>query len=209
VKTIPHQNLRIGGALVGLETLPSQVKTVPSPANPAKSYYEINVLPVHGLDFGVNVADKTMIAMHTLRSPGSIYMTLNLMRKELDVLFSVDIDNEMRRFRFALPIALLSRIYKTTDKTTGQPTLIIPFSSPPQFYMQRSEGQHLEDGRQCSTFSRKERAWNAWDTWFRATDIINSTVKSKLQGSPLMNHKDTAIIDIGKSHTHFHDRSLN
>ncbi|KAI4936303.1 hypothetical protein J4E85_001632 [Alternaria conjuncta] len=198
VKTIPHQNLRIGGALARLEILPSQVKTVPSPANPAKSYYEINVLPVHGLDFGVNVADKTMIAMHTLRSPGSIYMTLNLMRKELDVLFSVDVDSEMRKFRFALPIALLSRIYKTADTITGQPTLIIPFNSPPQFYMQRSEGEHLEDGRQCSTFSRKERSWNAWDTWFRATDIINNAVKSKSQGLPLMNHKDTAIIDIGR-----------
>jgi len=187
-----------------METLSPQVRTVPSPTNPAKEYYEFNVLPVQGLDFGVNVADKTMIAMHTLRSPGSIYMTLNLIRKELDVQFSVDIDNEMRKVRFALPIALLSHIYKVTDTAFDQPALIIPFDSPPQFYMQRSEGENLEDGRKCCTFSRKEKAWYDWSTWFRATDIISNTVKSKFQGSPLMNHKDTAIIDIGKSHTHFH-----
>ncbi|KAI4956156.1 hypothetical protein J4E91_000367 [Alternaria rosae] len=181
-----------------METLSLQVKTIPSPANPAKQYYEFNVLPVRGLDFGVSVADKAMIAMHTLCSPGSIYMTLNLIRKELDVQFSVDVGNEMRKVRFALPIALLSHIYKVIDKTTDQPALIIPFNSPPQFYMQRIEGENLGDGRRCCIFSRKEKAWYDWSTWFRATDIINSTVKSKLQGSPLMNHKDTAIIDIGR-----------
>ncbi|KAI4629730.1 uncharacterized protein J4E87_002916 [Alternaria ethzedia] len=198
VHAFPHRNLRIGGALLGIETLSPQVRTVPSPANPAKEYYEFNVLPVQGIDFGVNVADKTMIAMHTLRSPGSIYMTLNLIRKELDVQFSVDIDNEMRKVRFALPIALLSHIYKITDTASNQQALIIPFNSPPQFYMQRREGENLEDGRKFYTFSRKEKAWYDWSTWFRATDIISNTVKSKLQGSPLMNHKDTAIIDIGR-----------
>lgn len=148
------------------------------------------------------VADKSMIAMRTLRSPNGVRMMLNLVRKELDIQFSINMDNEMRKFCFLLPIALLSRIYKVTDSATGQPTLIIPFGSPPQFYMQRKEDEYLEDGTQHTSFS-KERFWNDWNTWFRATDIINNTIKKKLQVSPLMNHKNTAVIDIGKSYLSF------
>jgi RNA-dependent RNA polymerase len=195
---IQHRSVRVGAAFPALETLAPQVKTVPSPANTARVYYEFNTLPMLGIDFGVNVADKTMIAMHTLRSPEGIYVMLNLVRKELSIQFPIEIDNEMRKFRFELPIALLSRIYKVTDKTTGQPTLIIPFDSPPQFYMQRKEGEYLEDGTKHTTFSKKEKLWNEWNTWSRATDVITNMIRKKSQGSPLMNHKDTAIIDIGK-----------
>ncbi len=201
IKTIPHQNVRVGAALLGSETLPPQVKTVPSPANPTKVYYEFNTLPLQGIDFGVSVADKTMIAMRTLRPMDGIYMTLNLVRKELDIQFPINVDNEMRKFRFRLPIALLSRIYKVANKTTGQPALVIPFNSPPQFYMQRKEGEALEDGTKHTSFSQKEKLWNDWNTWFRVTDIINNTAKKTFQSTPLMNHKDTAIIDIGKSYT--------
>jgi RNA-dependent RNA polymerase len=154
---------------------------------------------VQGIDFGVRVAEKSMIAMHTLRSPDGINMTLNLIRKELDIQFPMSIDNEMRKFRFRLPIALLSRIYQVIDKGTNQPTLVIPFDSPPQFYMQMKEDEYLTDGTKHTSFS-KDKLWNDWNTWFRATDIVNNATKRKFQGSPLMSHKDTAIIDIGNSY---------
>ncbi|KAL1796909.1 hypothetical protein ACET3X_005449 [Alternaria dauci] len=196
-RVIPHRNLRLGAALIGSETLSPQVKTVPSPINPANSYYEFNILPLQGIDFGVRVAEKSMIAMHTIRSPDDIYMMLNLSRKELDIQFSMNIDNNLRKFRFRLPIKLLSRIYQINDYTTGQSALIIPFDSPPQFFMQMEEGESLEDGTRYTSFS-KEKFWDDWSTWFRATDVVNNTVKKAFQGSPLMNHKDTAIIDIGR-----------
>ena len=90
-----------------------------------------------------------MIAMRTLSSSDEAAaattnttedfkpsVMLNLTRKELDVQFPINIDDELRKFRFRLPIPLLSRIYQTTDEITGRPALIIPFDSPPQFYMQ-------------------------------------------------------------------------
>ncbi|KAG9187748.1 RNA-dependent RNA polymerase [Alternaria panax] len=196
-KDISNRTVRLGAAHLGSEILSPQVKTLPSPANPAKLYCEFNILPVKKVDFGVRVAEKTMIAMHTLRSPNGIYMMLNLDRKELDIQFPIKIDNEERKFRFRLPIALISRIYRVTDNTTEQPTLIIPFDTPPQFFMQRKEGEYLDDGTKHTSFS-KDKFWNDWKTWFRATDVINNTIKKAFQGSPLMNHKDTAIIDIGQ-----------
>ncbi|CAN9278218.1 unnamed protein product [Alternaria alternata] len=207
---IPHRNLRLGAALIGSETLSPRVKTVPSPANPTKTYYEFNILPLQGIDFGVRVAEKSMIAMHTLSSSDETAaattnttedfkpsVMLNLTRKELDVQFPINIDDELRKFRFRLPIPLLSRIYQTTDKITGRPALVIPFDSPPQFYMQMKEGECLGDGTKHTSFS-KEKFWDDWGTWFRATDVVDNTIKKTLQDSPLMNHKDTAIIDIGR-----------
>jgi RNA-dependent RNA polymerase len=167
-------------------------------------------LPLQGIDFGVSVAEKSMIAMRTLSSSDEAAaattnttedfkpsVMLNLTRKELDVQFPINIDDDLRKFRFRLPIPLLSRIYQTTDKITGRPALVIPFDSPPQFYMQMKEGECLGDGTKHTSFS-KEKFWDDWGTWFRATDVVNNTIKKTLQDSPLMNHKDTAIIDIGK-----------
>jgi hypothetical protein len=64
-------------------------------------------LPLQGIDFGVSVAEKSMIAMRTLSSSDEAAaattnttedfkpsVMLNLTRKELDVQFSINIDNE-------------------------------------------------------------------------------------------------------------------
>jgi RNA-dependent RNA polymerase len=125
---------------------------------------------------------------------------LNLNRKELDIQFPLQIDSETHKYRFQLPFALLSYVYKVTDKATGRPTLVISFDSPPQLYIQKKEGEDMEDGRKhTSSFSRKERTWTDWNTWFRETDMISLVARKTLQQVPLMNHTDTAIIDIGKS----------
>ncbi|KAF1834188.1 RdRP-domain-containing protein [Decorospora gaudefroyi] len=194
---VPHQNIRVGAALVRSETLRPHVHRLPSPINPAKTYYELNILPAKAIDFGVRVENRSMIAMRTEQSDG-IQVTLNLKRKELDVQFPLQIDSETRKFRFRLPIALLSRIYKVADRFTGLPTLVIPFDSPPQFFMQKKEGEHLGEGRQHTSFSHKEKVWIDWSTWFRETDVVSGEVRASLQHKPLMNHKNTAIIDIGR-----------
>lgn len=139
-----------------------------------------------------------MIDMRTIETSTAIQVVLNLKRREIDVRFPLRIDRETRNLRFILPIALISHIYRTRDQSTGLPSLVIPFNSPPRFFMQKREGEQLEDGSKHTTFSRKDKIWNEWDTWYRVTDIVNSAVWETLRGSPLMNHKGTAIIDIGK-----------
>jgi RNA-dependent RNA polymerase len=174
------------------------MKTNPSPVNPRKYYYEPNTLPAQAIDFGTRVADKTMIVMHTADSSnGDITMMLNLSRKELDFIFSLKVDVRVRKFRFQLPIALLSHVYKVNDPATGQPTLIIPFDSPPQFYMQKKEGEYFGNGQKHTSFSKNDRLWTEWNTWFRETDVVKDVVRRSFQGSPLMSRKDMAIIDIG------------
>jgi RNA-dependent RNA polymerase len=195
---VPHQNIRVGAAFVRSETMLPLVNKVPSPVNPAKMYCEVNILFAQALDFGIRVADKSMIAMRTVQSDG-IQVTLDLKRKELDIQFPLQIEDETRKYRFQLPFALLSCVYMVTDKATGRPTLVIPFDSPPQFYTQKKEGEDMGDGRKHTSFSRKEKIWTDWNTWFRETDVTSRMVRKSLQQVPLMNHKDTALIDIGKS----------
>jgi len=197
-KTLPYPNLRLGTAIVRYEARQSSLTTVPSPLNTAKRYYEYNILPARSIEFGTRVAEKTMMSMYTVQSPKGIQMILDLYRKELEIQFPLHLNNGVRKYRFRLPIALLSHVYRVNDETTGQPTLIIPFGSPPQFYVQKREGEVLGDGRNHTSFSEKERAWNDWQTWFRETDITHTRDKKKLQQLPLMNHKDALIIDIGK-----------
>lgn len=139
-----------------------------------------------------------MIAMHTARGRGQVQIMLNLDRKELDIQFPQKVGDEMRKFRFRLPIALLSHIYKDTKCAPSQTALIIPSESPPQFFIQRHEGEHLTDGRTHTSFSAKDKRWTDWNTWFRETDVVDSGRKKSLQEMPLMNHKDTAVIDIGE-----------
>ncbi|KAF1947306.1 RdRP-domain-containing protein [Clathrospora elynae] len=195
---VPHQNVAVGTARVRTEPLPPFVTTIPRPVNPAKTYYEFNIIPANAIDFGIRIADKSMIAMRTVKSKEGIQMMLNLNRKELDIQFPLNIDREMRKFRFRLPISFLSHIYKVSDKATGHPTLIIPFDSPPQFFIQKKEDEELSDGRRHTSFSRKEKSWIDWSTWFRETDVISGMMRTGLAQAPLMNHKDTAIIDIGR-----------
>lgn len=190
---LPYQRIRVGGVLVRWEEVGPYVTTVASPVNAANQYYEFNILPANSIDFGVRIADMAMIAMCTVESHGRIQVNLNLKRKELDIQFpleTLETGNHMRKFRFRLPISLLSDIYKVSDTNTGQVALIIPFDSPPQFFVQKKEGD--------DSFSPKDKIWNDWDTWYRETDVIDDADRKTLKEFPVMNHKDKAIIDIGK-----------
>lgn len=175
------------------------VKFIPSPIDPSKTYYEFNILPAKSMNFGIRVADTAMIAMRTVQSCGSnsIYMTLNLLRKELDIQFPLKIDDQIQQYRFSLPFALISHIYKVPDKHNGETNLIIPFNSPPRFLKKLRDGEELQDGSLFIQFSRKDKIWACWDTWFRETDIVTSVISKRLQSAPLMNHKETATIDLG------------
>jgi RNA-dependent RNA polymerase len=174
-------------------------RTVPSPVTPSTRYQERNILFANSVDFGTQDAEMSLIKMRTVHAPGRVQLMLNLDRKELDIQFPLKIDNEIRKFRFRLPFTLLSRVYKDANHIRGQTALIIPFGTPPQFFIQKFEGECLIDGRMHTSFSSKDRIWNEWDTWFRETDVVDTSLKKSLQGMPLITHKNDPIIDIGKS----------
>ncbi|KAH7402736.1 RNA dependent RNA polymerase-domain-containing protein [Pyrenochaeta sp. MPI-SDFR-AT-0127] len=198
LKHLPLQSIKVGTRLVKWEKVHSHVSTIPSPVNPSKQYYEFNIIPANSISFGIRVDDMSMIKMHTVEANGKIQMMLNLKRKELDIRFPLHTGSKIRNFRFRLPISLLSHVYQVSDEKDGLGTLIIPFDHPPQFFRQKDEGENLGNGRIHTSFTSKEKLWNDWTTWFRETDIIEDVATEDLNKSPLMNHKNTAIIDIAR-----------
>lgn len=165
--------------------------TIPSPVNPNKQYNEINILRANSIDFGVSIADTTMITMHTTSKPRGVLVALNLSRKEIDIKFPQEIDGNVRKYRFRLPFSQLDRIDMVTDNNTGQATLIIPFNSPPQFF-------HFAKNGIKGTFSPSERIWNEWDAWYRVTDIVNQEASERIDSNPVMVDKGGSVIDIGR-----------
>jgi RNA-dependent RNA polymerase len=197
------QRLNVGQALVRYDIPGPRAYTVPSPVNPLKQYPERNILYANSVDFGTQDADKSLIKMRTVYAPGQVQLMLNLDRKEIDVQFPLKVGNDstdkLRKFRFRLPIALLSHIYKDANCDHKQTALIIPFGSAPQFFTKKFEGERLIDGRTHTSFSAKETPWIDWYTWFRETDVVDPDLKKSQQATPIMAHKENAIIDIGKS----------
>lgn len=174
------------------------VRTVPSPINPSKHYHEYNIVYANSVDFGVRDADMSIIVMQTVQAHGSVRMMLNLDRKELDIQFPLKLGNETRRLRFRLPIALISHVYKVRDVDQSQTSLIIPFESAPQFFMQKYEGEDLGVRGKFTSFSHKEKNWIDWNTWFRETEVVDPGLRRTLGALPLMDPKDKVIIDIGE-----------
>jgi RNA-dependent RNA polymerase len=174
------------------------VRSVPSPVDPSKVYHEVNILFANSIDFGMQDATMSMIAMHTVHARGKVQLMLNLDRKELDIQFPLTVSSKTRRFRFRLPIALLSHVYKDPNCDSGQTALVIPYNSPPQFFMQRYEGEKMKNGKIHTSFSTKENMWIEWHTWFRETNVVDAGLEKILQEMPLMNHRGSAIIDIGQ-----------
>ncbi|KAH6233119.1 RNA-directed RNA polymerase [Parastagonospora nodorum] len=196
-KQLPYK-VRVGHALARCEKHNVIVRKVPSPIDPKKQYCEFNTLLANTIDFGATDAKKSMIKMHSVRARRNVRLTLNLDRKELDIQFPQDVNDELRNYRFRLPIALLSHIYKDAGSAPGQGALIIPFESAPQFFVQKQQVEILSNDNDHTSFSTREETWLDWYTWFRETDIVESGVRAAMQERPLMNHKDMAIIDIGR-----------
>jgi len=183
---------------VNWDSLDAQVRTVPSPVDRTRHYSEFNIIFANSLDFGVRDDNSSMIAMHTVATQAQVQLMLNLDRKELDIQFPLALDGKTRMFRFRLPFALLAHIYKSTNRPKNQTSLIIPFEAPPQFFIQMYEGEKLPGSQTHTSHSPKERNWISWNTWNRETDVVTARLKQSLRNTPLMNHKDKAMIDIGK-----------
>jgi len=186
--------VNIASAQVGIEPSTNRLYTVPSPVHPKKKYHQFNILYANSIDFGVTVAENAMSIMQTVDTYNKVRMTLSLGdRKELDFQFPRMIDNVDRNLRFRLPLSLVNVIYKVNDSETGQCALIIPFETPPQFFMQKKKDEMTQ------TFSPDERKWIDWNSWYRQTDVADGATKDRLKTVPATTHKDEAIIDIGES----------
>ncbi|KAL6712313.1 hypothetical protein ACN47E_000190 [Coniothyrium glycines] len=196
--TLPAQQIRIASTLLRWEEFKSRTSQVPSPVDPTVRYYQENIIYADKMDFGTRTGETTMIAMKTIVSDRDIQIKLDLRRKELDIQFRMEIDQVARRLRFRLPFALLSHIYKVSDPDTGEKCLVIPFECSPQFYVQKAEGATLPNGRTHTSFIPGEKFWVDWNTWFRETDVVDAQTRRQQVALPVMNHKDTASIDIGR-----------
>ena len=131
--------------------------------------------------------------MHRVHTDGKVQVTLDLKRKELDIRFPLTIDDRSHNFCFDLPVSQLSHVYQAQEGSASS-VLIIPFERPPQFFIQKRPTMD-ED----SSFSKRDRIWNAWSTWYRETDVVGGQTRRLMQTLPLMNPKGSAIIDIGMS----------
>jgi RNA-dependent RNA polymerase len=197
-QNLPPQ-IRVEHALVRWQPANVEVRTVPSPVNPKKYYFEHNTIIANSVEFGTTDARMSMISMHMAQARGQVRLKLDLERKELGIQFPQQIGLKMREFRFELPIALLSHIYKGTNCAPGQTAIIIPFESPPRFFVRRNEGEVLPNGNEHTSFCNNETNWNDRNTWHRETDVVGNGLKMSQQDMPLMNHKDKTIIDIGNT----------
>ncbi|KAF2176190.1 RdRP-domain-containing protein [Zopfia rhizophila CBS 207.26] len=192
------------GASLKITIYPPRILTVPSPIKPARQYQGSSIVYANAIDFGVAVGDKKMMKMRTADALNRVQVMLNLRRKEIDIKFPFIIDDEERKYRFRLPISQLGHMYKAPD-SSGQQALVIPFNSPPRFYRQ-AKAEDIP-----STFKPSEKVWYEWNSWYRQTDVVDGKTSKRMQFEPVMNHKDSAIIDIGRWTTYrllFHPSTL-
>ncbi|KAJ8111954.1 hypothetical protein OPT61_g5568 [Boeremia exigua] len=188
---LPSQ-LQIGGDAVRYEIRQPLTYTVDSPVNPVVKYQELNVLFADSLNFGIQNGEKTLITKHEIRTKGEVQVTLDLRRKELEVKFPLKIDGQYHKYSLRLPISQLSGIHKTVNGNDTS-VLTIPFGRSPQFFVQKKPTK--EEG---SSFSLTERTWSEWSTMFRETDVVDDRKRKEMQTMPVIDHKGSAIIDIGR-----------
>jgi RNA-dependent RNA polymerase len=141
------------------------------------------------ISFGTQTSDKSFVDMHEVLTTGQVQIKLNLRRKEVEMQFPLTVDKQNHNFSFRLPISQLSCIYKTDSSS-----IIIPFDRPPQFYVHKKPT--MEDD---SLFPSKERSWNAWNLMFRETDVVHGRLRRDMQAMPILDGRDSAIIDIGRT----------
>ncbi|KAF2643461.1 RdRP-domain-containing protein [Massarina eburnea CBS 473.64] len=183
--------INVGQAHVRVDRSTIRRFQVVSPVDSDRMYYEDNILFANSIDFGITLAEKTLHIMRTVDQYKPVKVSLSLGdRKEIDVQFPFMIDGDIQRLRFRLPLSLVALIYKINNDKTGGCDLVIPFESPPQFFMQALDIS--------KTFGEYDRNWIDFYSWYRQTDVVDSATKERLEGTPVMNHVDATIVDIGR-----------
>lgn len=191
---LPKKFVNIRSYQVRYEKIPSNPPTIASPVDPRKKYFELNIFFAKSLDFGTRTAYNESVNMHAVKAEGKVQMTLDLKRKEIDIRFPLYLDNTINKYRFRMPFSILPNIFRVVEEATGQIALIIPFDSPPQFFVQKKP---VDDGDE-SSFPPNDMRWIEWNTWFRETDVVDGQTRKQMKLMPISNHRESAIIDIGE-----------
>ncbi|KAJ4286996.1 hypothetical protein N0V90_012877 [Kalmusia sp. IMI 367209] len=124
----------------------------------------------NSIQYGVTVAQHEMLVMQSVHAREKIKITLKVGEyKELEFQHPLMIDSKLGSLKFQLPLSLVEVIYEVGN------SLVIPFESAPKFWLQREE----------------------YGSWYRQTDIVDKKTREELATSPIMNRKETPIIDIG------------
>lgn len=189
-RTQSNERFYIKHAQVQVERIPSRIMTLQSTVSKGKEYKQFNTLSANSIDFGVRVADSTMMVMQTSTKPNGIKVMLNMWKKELQVTFPLIIDHKEQHYRFKLRISLLGRIHETKGASASERVLVIPFGSPPEFLKKEDDF-----GKTCKP---RDRMWHEWAAWFRETDIVDKSTRQLMKLHPVTSRKDSAIIDIGE-----------
>ncbi|KAF9735292.1 hypothetical protein PMIN06_000626 [Paraphaeosphaeria minitans] len=151
---------------------PALTSPAPHPAN-------MSTLFANSIEFGVAVSGRTMQIMKTVGAVRTVRFTLKAGDfKEIEIQFSLLIDGKFENFKFQLPLSLIDTMYKVEN------SLIIPFKSPPKFWMQKGQIQ----GRQGQSQG----------VWYRQTDVVDRKTREELAPAPVMTRKEAPIIDIGR-----------
>ncbi|KAF2741259.1 RdRP-domain-containing protein [Polyplosphaeria fusca] len=185
-----NDKLFINNVQVKAERAEHNIPTVPSTVNPRKHYPQFNIISANSIDFGVRVADSTMMIMKTVIGRDKIKFALNMRRKDLQITFPLGVDDKEHKYRFVLPISLLEHIYEVDPISNGQRAFVIPFGSPPECSKQAEDISE--------TCNMPGRIWNEWMAWSRQTDIAGQKSPTLTRLGPVMHRHDHAIIDIGK-----------
>lgn len=117
-------------------------------------------------------------------------MTLDLERKKINVKFFQTIDKTCFKYRIELPFALLKKIIRTSE--ANDTSLIIPLGSPP-VVSRYAHGKELD-----LVFTEKDRVWWSHQGFFRQTEAVTASTRSKMEKGPVMDMKGAPVLDFGR-----------
>jgi RNA-dependent RNA polymerase len=198
---------------VSEEPLRNKTYLVQSPIRKAIFYEPKMKLLVSALHFGLMIAPKLVMPMHSvrpIRGNGSINrydlsFVVDLNRRRIETTFNVEFKDHrserstdydsahpvghydrINKFKFWIPFDQLQKVERVKLDDGGF-ALVISLDSPPPFYRKREDEKSCHSDETCQ--------WSEFDTWFRQTDIVYDPYR--LQRATVTLHKERPVIDIG------------
>ncbi|PYH98795.1 putative RNA-directed RNA polymerase (Sad-1) [Aspergillus ellipticus CBS 707.79] len=180
------------------EPRPSEFK-ISSPVRPNTLYPTELKIPISSMSVGVMLNETTLMPMKTLpHGPaGSPFILLDLRQRSLFVYFqlqlfssntkSISIHETYESYRVRIPLRQMSKIFQTSNITSGLVSQITILDSPPLYHrrIRNLDSTFIEDG-----------SWRDWDCWYRQTYIISNPME--LSTLPISLQRQRPLIDIGR-----------
>ncbi|MBE3041115.1 RNA dependent RNA polymerase, partial [Candidatus Bathyarchaeota archaeon] len=146
---------------------------VQSPVTPRTWYPAVTKLRPSSMSFGVMSDDKTMLVMKKIMSllnsseeDEGVGLTVDLIRKKIDISFGLEIEKQMECYKFHLEFSTLKKAY-WRHVSGNNFELVIPTDYPPAYFWKRGDLEEM--------FSANRLSWYSNDMWCRVTDILTDT----------------------------------